>query len=44
LYTHPAKHSHYAWTGNEEAIVEIPYTGPAGIDYVNLADDPRKTQ
>jgi quercetin dioxygenase-like cupin family protein len=44
LYTHPAKHPHYAWTGNEEAIVQIQYVGPAGIDYVNPADDPRKTQ
>lgn len=44
LYTHPAKHPHYAWTGNEEAIVQIQFTGPGGIDYVNSADDPRKTQ
>lgn len=44
LYTHPAEHPHYAWTGNEEAIVQIQYTGPAGIDYINPADDPRKTQ
>jgi hypothetical protein len=45
LYTHPAKHPHYAWTGNEEAIVQIQYIGPAGIDYINPADDPRnKTQ
>jgi quercetin dioxygenase-like cupin family protein len=44
LYTHPAKHPHYAWAGNEEAIVQIQYTGPAGIDYINPADDPRKTQ
>jgi quercetin dioxygenase-like cupin family protein len=44
LYTHPAKHPHYAWTGNEETIVQIQYTGPAGIDYVNPADDPRKRQ
>ena len=42
LYTHPAKHPHYAWTGNEEAIVQIQYIGPAGIDYLNPADDPRK--
>jgi len=42
LYTHPAKHPHYAWTGNEEAIVQIQYIGPAGIDYINPADDPRK--
>ena len=44
LYTHPAKHPHYAWTGNEEAIVQIQYIGPAGIDYINPVDDPRKTQ
>jgi quercetin dioxygenase-like cupin family protein len=44
LYTHPAKHPHYAWTGNEQAIVQIQYVGPGGIDYVNPADDPRKTQ
>jgi quercetin dioxygenase-like cupin family protein len=42
LYTHPAKHPHFAWTGNEEAIVQIQYIGPAGIDYLNPADDPRK--
>jgi quercetin dioxygenase-like cupin family protein len=44
LYTHPAKHPHYAWTGNEQAIVQIQYVGPGGIEYVNPADDPRKTQ
>ena len=42
LYTHPANHPHYAWTGNEEAIIQIQYLGPAGIDYINPADDPRK--
>jgi quercetin dioxygenase-like cupin family protein len=42
VFTHGAKHAHYAWTGNEEAIVQVQYTGPAGIDYINPADDPRK--
>ena len=42
LYTHPANHPHYAWTGNQEAIIQIQYLGPAGIDYINPADDPRK--
>src|SRR5262245_59369620 len=38
----PAKHAHFGWTGNEGAIVQVQYTGPAGIDYINPADDPRK--
>jgi quercetin dioxygenase-like cupin family protein len=38
----PAKHAHFTWTGNEGAILQVQYTGPAGIDYINPADDPRK--
>jgi quercetin dioxygenase-like cupin family protein len=38
----PVRHAHYAWTGSEGAIVQVQYTGPAGIDYINPADDPRK--
>ncbi len=38
----PAKHAHFAWTGNEGAIVQVQFTGPGGIDYINPADDPRK--
>ena len=38
----PAKHAHYVWTGNEGAIVQVQFTGPGGIDYINPADDPRK--
>jgi len=38
----PTKHAHFAWTGNEEVIVQVQFTGPAGIDYINPADDPRK--
>ena len=42
LWVYPAKHAHYAWTGNEEAILQVQFTGPGGIDYINSADDPRK--
>jgi quercetin dioxygenase-like cupin family protein len=38
----PAKHAHYGWTGNEEAVVQVQGIGPAGTDYINPADDPRK--
>ena len=40
----PAKHAHYGWTKNEEAVVQVQGIGPAAIDYINPADDPRKTQ
>jgi quercetin dioxygenase-like cupin family protein len=39
----PPKHAHYAWTGNESVILQVQFTGPAVIDYINPADDPRKT-
>ena len=42
LWVYPAKHAHYAWTGNEEAVLQVQFIGPGGIDYVNPADDPRK--
>jgi quercetin dioxygenase-like cupin family protein len=42
LYAQPAKHPHYVWTGNEEAIIQVQFIGPGGIDYSNPADDPRK--
>ena len=42
LWVYPAKHPHYAWTGNEEGILQVQFVGPVGIDYVNPADDPRK--
>ena len=38
----PAKQAHFVWTGNEEAIIQVQFTGPAGINFINLADDPRK--
>lgn len=42
LWVYPAKHAHYAWTENEEAILQVQFVGPGGIDYINPADDPRK--
>jgi quercetin dioxygenase-like cupin family protein len=42
LWVYPAKQAHYAWTGNEEAILQVQFTSPGGIDYINPADDPRK--
>jgi quercetin dioxygenase-like cupin family protein len=42
FFSQPAKHAHYLWTGSEGAIVQVQFTGPGGIDYINPADDPRK--
>jgi hypothetical protein len=42
FYFNPAKHAHYGWTTNEEAIVQVQGIGPFGIDFINPADDPRK--
>jgi len=37
-----AGQSHYVWTTSEETVVQIVFTGPAGIVFSNPADDPRK--
>ena len=42
LWVYPAKQAHYAWTGSEEGILQVQFTAPGGIDYINPADDPRK--
>jgi quercetin dioxygenase-like cupin family protein len=42
VFALPGKHPHYVWTTNEETIVQIVFTGPSGIDFINPADDPRK--
>jgi len=44
MWVYPAKHAHYAWTGDGEAVLQVQYTGPGGIEFVNPADDPRKVQ
>jgi hypothetical protein len=42
VFALPGKHPHYVWTTNEETIVQVVFTGPGGIEFVNPADDPRK--
>jgi quercetin dioxygenase-like cupin family protein len=42
VFALPAKHPHYVWTTDGEAVVQIHFTGPGGIDFINPADDPRK--
>ena len=42
LWVYPAKHAHYAWTASDGAILQVQFTSPGGIDYINPADDPRK--
>ena len=44
MWVYPKGHAHYAWTGDGEAVLQVQYTGPGGIEYVNPADDPRKTR
>jgi hypothetical protein len=36
----PAKRSHYIWTEDEEAIVQVQFVGPFSLAYVNPSDDP----
>jgi quercetin dioxygenase-like cupin family protein len=38
----PAKQPHYVLVGGEETVVQFQFTGPAGISFINPADDPRK--
>jgi quercetin dioxygenase-like cupin family protein len=42
LQAMPMRHAHFLWTGSEEAIIQVQFVGPAAIDYVDPADDPRK--
>jgi hypothetical protein len=35
FFAQAAKHAHYVWTGNEEAVIQVQYVGPGGIDYIN---------
>ena len=42
IFELPKGHPHYVWTTNEETVVQIYFTGPGGIEFINPADDPRK--
>ena len=43
-YLHlPKGMHHYEWT-NEDTVIQLSGVGPVGMTYLNLADDPRKTQ
>ena len=42
VFVLPANHTHQVWTADEEAIIQVHFTGPGNITYINPADDPRK--
>ena len=42
VFVLPANHIHRTWTTDEEVILQIYFTGPGGITFINPADDPRK--
>jgi quercetin dioxygenase-like cupin family protein len=41
VFVLPANHTHQIWTTDEEAIIQVQFTGPRNITYINPADDPR---
>jgi quercetin dioxygenase-like cupin family protein len=42
LLVRPANHTHRVWTTDEETIIQLNFTGPFGITFINPADDPRR--
>jgi quercetin dioxygenase-like cupin family protein len=42
VFVLPANHTHQIWTTDEEAMIQVQFTGPGNITYINPADDPRK--
>jgi len=42
VFVLPANHTHHTWPTDEEVILQIYFTGPGGITFINPADDPRK--
>ena len=42
VFVLPANHPHQIWTTDEGAIIQVQFTGPGDITYINPADDPRK--
>ncbi|MGA8655968.1 MAG: cupin domain-containing protein [Chthoniobacterales bacterium] len=43
VFVLPANHTHHTWTTDEEVIVQVNFTGPGGVTFINPADDPRNT-
>jgi quercetin dioxygenase-like cupin family protein len=41
VFVLPANHSHQIWTTEEEAMIQVQFTGPGNITYINPVDDPR---
>ena len=41
VFVLPANHTHQIWTTDEEAIIQVQFTGPGNITYIDPADDPR---
>jgi quercetin dioxygenase-like cupin family protein len=41
VFVLPANHSHQIWTTDEEAMIQVQFTGPGNITYINPVDDPR---
>jgi quercetin dioxygenase-like cupin family protein len=41
VFVLPSNHAHQIWTTDEEAIIQVQFTGPGDITYINPADDPR---
>jgi quercetin dioxygenase-like cupin family protein len=42
VFVLPAGHAHYTWTEDTEVTVQVNFTGPGGVTFINPADDPRK--
>ena len=42
VFVLPAGHAHYTWTEDTEVIVQVTFTGPGGVTFINPNDDPRK--
>ena len=40
VFVLPAGHAHYTWTEDTEVIVQVNFTGPGGVTFINPADDP----
>jgi quercetin dioxygenase-like cupin family protein len=41
VFVLPTNHAHRVWTMDEEVIIQVQFTGPGDITYLNPADDPR---